>query len=219
MLECIGAGVGNTAANQTNFVECFNKSSYRQVLDSEMAKEGVTVPSPNLPEMVFAKKRAATSATQMKFVVTRFFQMYWRTPTYNLTRMFLSIFLALLFGIVFVDASYASYSGLNSGVGMVYMASLFLSMTAFQSVLPLASSERASFYRERASQTYNAFWYFVGSTLAEIPYSFMVGALFTVVFYPMVGFTDVGVAFIFWLACSLSVLMQPSSGSCSTQYS
>ncbi|KAG7388654.1 hypothetical protein PHYPSEUDO_011981 [Phytophthora pseudosyringae] len=211
MLECIGAGVGN-AINQTNFVDYFNNSSYRQVLDSEMAKEGVTVPSPDLPEMVFAKKRAATSATQMKFVVTRFFQMYWRTPTYNLTRMILAIFLALLFGIVFVDASYASYSGLNSGVGMVYMAALFLSMTAFQSVLPLSSSERASFYRERASQTYNAFWYFLGSTLVEIPYCFAVGALFTVVFYPMVGFTGVGVAFIFWLACSLSVLMQVYMG-------
>ncbi|GMF40439.1 unnamed protein product [Phytophthora lilii] len=212
MLECIGAGVSNSAAAQTNFVDYFNKSSYRQVINSEMAKEGVTVPSPNLPEMVFAKKRAATSATQMKFVVTRFFQMYWRTPTYNLTRMILAIFLALLFGIVFVDAEYASYSGLNSGVGMVYMASLFLSMTAFQSVLPLTSSERASFYRERASQTYNAFWYFLGSTLAELPYCFVLGALFTVVFYPMVGFTDVGVAFIFWLATSLSVLMQVYMG-------
>ncbi|ETN20088.1 hypothetical protein PPTG_03170 [Phytophthora nicotianae INRA-310] len=131
MLECIGAGVGNSAGNQTNFVDYFNKSSYRQVLDSEMAKEGVTVPSPDLPEMVFAKKRAATSATQMKFVVTRFFQMYWRTPTYNLTRMILAVFLALLFGLVFVDAEYDSYSGLNSGVGMIFLATLFNSVVAF----------------------------------------------------------------------------------------
>ncbi|ETP11416.1 hypothetical protein F441_13062 [Phytophthora nicotianae CJ01A1] len=131
MLECIGAGVGNSAGNQTNFVDYFNKSSYRQVLDSEMAKEGVTVPSPDLPEMVFAKKRAATWATQMKFVVTRFFQMYWRTPTYNLTRMILAVFLALLFGLVFVDAEYDSYSGLNSGVGMIFLATLFNSVVAF----------------------------------------------------------------------------------------
>ncbi|EEY54824.1 ATP-binding Cassette (ABC) superfamily [Phytophthora infestans T30-4] len=39
---------------------------------------------------------------------------------------------------------------------------------AFQSILPLACSERASYYRERASQTYNA-----------------LGLLFMVVFYPM----------------------------------
>lgn len=62
-------------------------------------------------------------------------------------------------------------------------------MMAFQSNLPLACSERASYYRERASQTYNALWYFVGSTVAEIPYCFCSGLYFTVVFYPMVGFT------------------------------
>ncbi|POM63710.1 ABC Superfamily [Phytophthora palmivora] len=208
MLECIGAGVGNTAGNQTNFVECFNKSSYRQVLDTEMAKEGVTVPSPNLPEMVFINKRAADSKTEMEFVVTRFFQMYWRTPSYNLTRMILAVFLALLFGLVFVDAEYDSYSGLNSGVGMIFLATLFNSVVAFQSVLPLSCAERASFYRERASQTYNAFWYFLGSTLVEIPYCFTSGFLFTFVFYYMVGFTEFGPSVVFWLATSLMVLSQ-----------
>ncbi|RLN54610.1 hypothetical protein BBJ28_00021986, partial [Nothophytophthora sp. Chile5] len=208
MLECIGAGVSNGAGNDMDFVDYFNSSPYSRVLSTEMAKEGITVPSPDLPEMVFGKKRAATSATQMKFVVTRFFQMYWRTPSYNLTRMYLAIFLALLFGIIFVDAEYASYSGLNSGVGMVFMASFFNAMVAFQSVLPLSCSERASFYRERASQTYNAFWYFVGCTLVEIPYCFLSNLLFTVVFYPMVGLEGFESGVIFWVGCSLMTLMQ-----------
>ncbi|RLN72283.1 hypothetical protein BBJ28_00024392, partial [Nothophytophthora sp. Chile5] len=212
MLECIGAGVSNGAGNDMDFVDYFNSSPYRQLLDTNMAKEGITVPSPGLPEMVFGKKRAANSATQMKFVVVRFVQMYWRTPAYNLTRMILAVFLALLFGIVFVDADYASYSGLNSGVGMVFMAALFNSMMAFQSVLPLSCAERASFYRERASQTYNAFWYFLGSTVAEIPYCFTSSLLFTVVFFPFVGFQGFTAAVLFWLACSLMVLMQVYMG-------
>ncbi|GMF32375.1 unnamed protein product [Phytophthora fragariaefolia] len=212
MLECIGAGVSNGAANQTNFVEYFQSSAYNQLLQSNLAKEGITVPSPDLPEMVFGKKRAANSMTQMKFVVWRYIQMYWRTPTYNLTRMYLAIFLALLFGIIFVDADYASYSGLNSGVGMVFMAALFNSMMAFQSVLPLSCSERAPFYRERASQTYNAFWYFVGSTLAEIPYCFTSSLLFTAVFYPFVGFQGFTAALQFWLILSLTILMQVYMG-------
>ncbi|KAI9989894.1 hypothetical protein PInf_020185 [Phytophthora infestans] len=70
-------------------------------------------------------KRADNSATQMKFVVTRFIQMYWQTPSYNLTRMIFAVFLALVIGLVFIDADYASYTGLNSGVGMVYMGALF----------------------------------------------------------------------------------------------
>ncbi|ETL88374.1 hypothetical protein L917_12550, partial [Phytophthora nicotianae] len=66
----------------------------------------------------------------------------------------------------------------------------------------------ASFYRERASQTYNAFWYFLGSTLVEIPYCFSSGFLFTFVFYYKVGFTGFGVSVVFWLAILLVVLSQ-----------
>uniref|UniRef100_H3H672 ABC transporter domain-containing protein n=1 Tax=Phytophthora ramorum TaxID=164328 RepID=H3H672_PHYRM len=212
MLECIGAGVGNSAADDTDFVRCFTSSPLNRVLETNMAKEGITVPSPDLPEMVYAEKRAADSKTQMKFVVWRFILMYWRTPSYTLTRMYLAIFLAMMFGLIFVDVDYASYSGLNSGVGMVFVAALFQAMMTFQSVLPLACSERASFYRERAAQTYNALWYFVGSTLAEIPYCFISGALFTVVYYPFVGFSGFGNGVLFWLAISLMVLMQVYMG-------
>ncbi|EEY66631.1 ATP-binding Cassette (ABC) Superfamily [Phytophthora infestans T30-4] len=112
MLECIGAGA----------------------LHNNLANEGITTPSSDLPEMIFADKRADNSATQIKFVVTRFIQMYWRTPSYNLTRMILAVPLALVIGHVFIDADYASYTGLNSGVGMVYMGALFLAMMALQNV-------------------------------------------------------------------------------------
>uniref|UniRef100_H3G6W9 ABC transporter domain-containing protein n=1 Tax=Phytophthora ramorum TaxID=164328 RepID=H3G6W9_PHYRM len=78
MLECIGAGV-STGAATADFVEVFKESSTKQLLDANMAKEGITVPSPDFPEMIFGKKRAANSVTQMKFVVTRFIQAYWRT--------------------------------------------------------------------------------------------------------------------------------------------
>ncbi|EEY62232.1 ATP-binding Cassette (ABC) Superfamily [Phytophthora infestans T30-4] len=135
----------------TWMLECINAGA----LHNNLAKEGITTPSSDLPEMIFADKRADNSATQMKFVVTRFIQMYWRTPSYNLMRMILAVLLALVIGLVFIDADYASYTGLNSGVGV--------------------------YYRERASQTYNALWYFVGSTVAEIPYCFCSGLLFTVV--------------------------------------
>ncbi|KAG6618690.1 pleiotropic drug resistance protein ABC superfamily [Phytophthora cinnamomi] len=208
MLECIGAGVGHGSKDSMDFVSYFKNSPYNQQLETAMAKEGIATPSPDLPEIVFGKKRAANSMTQMKFVVWRFFQMYWRTPSYNLTRMYLAIFLAILFGLIFVSNNdYASYSGLNSGVGMVFMSAFFNSMAVFQSVMPLTCAERQSFYRERASQTYNAFWYFIASTLAEIPYCFVSSLLFTAIFYWFVGFTGFWTAVVYWLESSLLVLM------------
>ncbi|KAE8904646.1 hypothetical protein PF010_g6961 [Phytophthora fragariae] len=208
MLECIGAGVGHGSKDSMDFVSYFKNSPYNQQLETTMAKEGITTPSPDLPEIVFGKKRAASSMTQMKFVVGRFFQMYWRTPSYNLTRMYLAIFLALLFGLIFVSNNdYASYTGLNSGVGMVFMSGFFNSMAVFQSVMPLTCAERESFYRERSSQTYNAFWYFLAATLAEIPYCFASSFLFTAIFYWFVGFTGFWTAVVYWLDSSLLVLM------------
>ncbi|ETO66547.1 hypothetical protein F444_16343 [Phytophthora nicotianae P1976] len=212
MLECIGAGVSNSAADNMDFVSYFKNSPLCVKLQADLAKEGVTTPSPEYPELVFGKKRAASSVTQMKFLVQRFYDMYWRTPSYNLTRLVISVFLSLLFGVIFVGVDYASYTGLNSGVGMVFMASLFNSMVSFQSVLPLASEERASFYRERASQTYNAFWYFIGSTLVEIPYCFLSALIFTVIYYPMVGFSGFTNGVLFWINLSLLITMQTYFG-------
>uniref|UniRef100_K3WZK7 ABC transporter domain-containing protein n=1 Tax=Globisporangium ultimum (strain ATCC 200006 / CBS 805.95 / DAOM BR144) TaxID=431595 RepID=K3WZK7_GLOUD len=209
---CIGAGVGSASTDAPDFVHVFNHSENKRKLDETMAKPGVCTPAPGAQELIFTQKRAANSAVQMKYVVGRFMDLYWRTPSYNLTRFMLSIILSLLFGTIFVDAEYASYQGINSGVGMLFVALLFSGMVSFNSVLPIASEERASFYRERASQTYNAFWYFVGSTLAEVPYVFFSGLLFTVIFYPMVGFTGFGTAVLFWLNLSLLILLQTYMG-------
>ncbi|KAL7685093.1 putative AAA+ ATPase domain, CDR ABC transporter, ABC transporter, G1 [Plasmopara halstedii] len=212
MLECIGAGVGKNSSNDVDFVEYFNQSKEKQALVANMNVEGVTSPSSQTKELTFDRKRASSSMTQAKFLLIRFVRMYWRTPTYNITRMIIALMLGLLAGLVFVDANYTSYQELNSGVGMLYLMALFNGLVSFSSVLPIASNDRASFYRERASQTYNALWYFVGSTIAEIPYSFISGALFTAVFYPMVGFEGLGASILFWINLSILMLMMTYMG-------
>ncbi|KAF1327228.1 Atp-binding protein, partial [Globisporangium splendens] len=151
MLECIGAGVGSTGSSgigATNFVEIFRKSELKTVLDEYMAKPGVSRPSPEFPELIFNSKFASDSNTQMTFLARRFFDMYWHTPSYILTRIEISIALALIFGIIFASANYTTYQGVNSGVSMIFMTALFNGMVSFNSVLPITSEERASFYRE-----------------------------------------------------------------------
>ncbi|GAB9476696.1 Atp-binding protein, partial [Globisporangium polare] len=212
MLECIGAGVGNTSADDTDFVQVFNNSEHKQMLVEAMARPGVATPVAHTAQLKFTQKRAASSTTQMRFVVGRFMDLYWRTPSYSLTRYVMLLILSLLFGLIFTGADYASYQGMNSGIGMIFIVMVFNGFVAFTSVIPIASQERASFYRERASQTYNAFWYFVGSTCAEIPYVFSSALLFTLIFYPLVGFTGFGTAVIFWVNFSLMLLMQTYMG-------
>jgi ABC-type multidrug transport system ATPase subunit/ABC-type multidrug transport system permease subunit len=207
MLECIGAGVLNDVPTGLDFVETFSASAPRGHLEDMLNREGVGVPSAAVPEMLFAKKRAASSLTQFRFLTRRFLDMYWRSPTYNLTRVGMAVFLALLFGVVFRQADYKSYQGLNSGMGMVFMATLFNGMISFQCVLSVSSADRPAFYRERATQTYNAFWYFVGSSIVEIPYVFSSAFVFTAIFFPMVQFTGFGTFLLYWVNTSFLVLM------------
>uniref|UniRef100_H3H0T0 ABC transporter domain-containing protein n=1 Tax=Phytophthora ramorum TaxID=164328 RepID=H3H0T0_PHYRM len=212
MLEVIGAGVSSSSKNTTDFVKCFQESEEKRILDAQMDRPGVARPSPDLPEMLFQKKRAANSYTQMKFLLKRFNDRYWRTPTYNITRFAIALGLAILFAIVFANKSYQTYQEVNAGVAMVFMTSMFNGVISFTGTLPISFAERGAYYRERASQTYNCLWYFVGSTVAEIPYVFFSGALFTIIYYPSVGFTDVASGFMFWISISLFVLMQTYLG-------
>ncbi|KAJ0398414.1 hypothetical protein P43SY_001721 [Pythium insidiosum] len=155
---------------------------------------------------------AASELLQASMVLRRFVRMYWRTPSYNLTRFVVSAMLALIFGLLFSDVNYGVFQGMNSGVGMVLTAMLFLGLVAVNSVLPISSTDRAAFYRERASQTYNAFWYFVGGTIIEVPYVFVSTLIFTSIFFPMVGFSGGDRFVMFWLNLALQVLLQTYLG-------
>uniref|UniRef100_A0AAV1U8R7 ABC transporter domain-containing protein n=1 Tax=Peronospora matthiolae TaxID=2874970 RepID=A0AAV1U8R7_9STRA len=207
MLEVIGAGVGNSNGAK-DFVKVFQESRQFEMLQTNLDRDGVTRPSADLPELIFTDKRAATELVQMKMVMQRFFRMYWRTASFNLTRFFVSLVLGILFGITYVDAEYTSFTGINSGMGMLYLTVAFLGISSFNSSLPIASQERGVFYRERAAQTYNAFWYFFSSSMVEIPYTFFAVMLFMIPFYPMVGFTGASAFFTFWFAVSMHVLLQ-----------
>ncbi|KAG2769157.1 hypothetical protein PC129_g17164 [Phytophthora cactorum] len=119
----------------------------------------------------------------------------------------MAVFLALLFGITVREADYKSYQSLNSGMGMIFMATLFNGMISFQCVLSVSSADRPAFYRERATQTYNAFWYFVGSTVVEVPDVFGSAFVFTAIFFPMVQFTGFGTFLLYWVNTSFLILM------------
>ncbi|GMF46182.1 unnamed protein product [Phytophthora lilii] len=212
MLECIGAGVNHLHDNPVDFVEVFNSSELSREMGAQLASEGVSVPAPGSTELVFAKKRAANSWTQMNALVGRFMNLYWRTPSTNLTRAGIMPLTGLIFGLVYVGTDYTSYQGINAGVGMIFLTSYITGVVSFNSALPITSEDRPAFYREREAQTYSAFWYFVGSTVVEVPYVFFSMLLYTVVFYWMVGFTGFGTAVLYWINTSLMVLLQTYVG-------
>jgi ABC-type multidrug transport system ATPase subunit/ABC-type multidrug transport system permease subunit len=218
MLECIGAGVAAAADSVTDsvakidFVQHFRESVEHQALIGGLDQPGVATPACDQFELNFSSKRAATPVTQLRVLVERFLTMYWRTPSYNLTRFVIAVGLGLAFGLVLVNGEYTTYQGLNAAVGVIFMTTQYNGIAAYVGALPFTAHERAPFYRERASQTYNALWYFVGATVAEIPYVFFSGFLFTIIFYPLMGFTSFFTGVLYWINLSLFVLMQTYLG-------
>lgn len=122
------------------------------------------------------------------------------------------IVLALIFGLAILGLDYDTYRGVKAGVGMVFTTTVFVGTVSFESVLPISAEQRAVFYRERASQTYNALWYFVGTVLVEIPYVFSSCLVFCGIFFPMAGFTGVWRFVLYWVHTSLHVLLQTYLG-------
>ncbi|KAJ8523405.1 hypothetical protein ON010_g17574 [Phytophthora cinnamomi] len=207
MLECIGAGVGGGSGSGMDFAEYFTNSDLKTLMDKDLDKDGVLRPSPELPELKFSKQFASTPTMQFKMLCQRFFHMYWRTPTYNLTRFRISVMLGALFGIIYQATDYTTFTGANGGVGLIFISTIFLGMIGFNSVMPVAAEERTAFYRERASETYHALWYFIAGTLVEIPYVLLSALAFCIIFFPSVGFTGFTKFICYWLVVSLNALL------------
>ncbi|GMF50699.1 unnamed protein product [Phytophthora fragariaefolia] len=226
MLEVIGAGVdshrkaepsatrppsgSHEPAHTTScdFVSIFNTSSSKALLDNKLVEHGIFLPSTDMEPLNYAGKRAANNTVQLQFLLKRFFTTYWRTPSYNLTRLGISLLLGFIFGVVYVGSEYDTYQGINSGLGMVYLSTMFIALVSFMSGLPLVYEERSVFYRERAAQTYNSAWFFLSFSLVEIPYVLVGALLFTVVYYPMVGLGGFPEAALYWINLALLILFE-----------
>jgi ABC-type multidrug transport system ATPase subunit len=216
MLECIGAGVDSerkiaAASVEVDFADHFAQSKQRQALTDMLGRDGVGCESALSAAMSFDRKRASSSMTQLVMLTRRSFNQYWRTPSYNVTRFTVSIALALLFGVLYVDVDYESYQGVNAGLGLIYISTVFVGWVPFNAVIPVTTEQRTVFYRERASQTYGVVWYLVAESLVEIPYTVMSTLVFTVIFFPMVGFSDFlgfSTGVLYWVNAMVSALTE-----------
>ncbi|KAE9037777.1 hypothetical protein PR002_g6386 [Phytophthora rubi] len=177
---------------------------------------GMFMPSDRVSPVTFAQRRAASDGLQFAMLLRRFTRLYWRTPFYTFTRMVTAFTLGLMFGLVYSGSNdFTSYQGANGAVGLIFFSTCFLGVGAYVHVLPLAFEERGPFYRERASETYSALWYFAASSVVEIPCAALASLIFVGVFYPMAGFSahgDFAQVVVYWLVLTVHILFQTYFG-------
>lgn len=96
----------------------------------------------------FDSQYATSSSTQSLAVLLREFKVYFRSPSYNVTRVTVSGIVALIFGSVYASQRVPeNESDMNSRLNSVFMALIFLCVNAMNSVLSIFEFERNMFYR------------------------------------------------------------------------
>ncbi|XP_030965023.1 pleiotropic drug resistance protein 2-like isoform X2 [Quercus lobata] len=186
MLEISSPAV--EAELDVDFAEIYaNSELYKR--NQELIKE-LSTPSPGSKDLYFPTKYSQSFVTQCKACFWKQYWSYWRNPQYNAIRLFITIVIGVLFGLIFWnkgDKTRKEQDLLNL-LGAMFAAALFLGSTNTAAVQPVVAIERTVFYRERAAGMYSALPYAFAQVAVEIIYVAIQTFVYTLILYSMIGF-------------------------------
>lgn len=143
--------------------------------------------------------------TQIRVVLHRQFQLYWRMPEYNGTRIALSLVMGALLGVLFFREIGTDQQGFSTAFAALFLT--FIPVFLFTlSVIPTSMTGRDAFYREVSSGTFKPIAYHIAVCLVEVPYTLISSSIFGVVCYFMIGLDPAAFGY-FLLAISLVTLL------------
>jgi len=196
MLTTIGAGNSSTG-NQFDYAGAHTASNLRKECMEKISKFEAAVSDDGL--ISFPSKYATTTKMQMIDVMKRTWTVYWRSPSYNRTRIIVAAFLSLLIGSVFVgNAVPTDETQMRSRMTTVYLSFLIIAINGMNTVLSFFEAERNMFYRHKSALMYDTPAVSTAYTLAEIPFLLGTSLLYTTIFYFMIGFAADAEKFFFY---------------------
>jgi len=138
MLTTIGAG--SSGGGSFDYAGKYFESNLRSSCLSEI--DAVHAKADDKNRVSFASKYATSNRTQQWQVYLRTATVYFRSPTYNATRVFVSGIVALLFSTVYaVQRVPQNESDMNSRVNSIFISVLFLMVNALNTVLAVFERE------------------------------------------------------------------------------
>ncbi|GAB2255079.1 hypothetical protein Droror1_Dr00008857 [Drosera rotundifolia] len=157
--------------------------------NQELIKE-LSNPAPGSKDLYFPTEFSQPFFTQCKACFWKQHWSYWRNPSYNAIRFFMTTVVGLLFGLIFFNEGkhVNTEQKLINLLGAMYCAVLFLGATNATTVQAVVAIERTVFYRERAAGMYSALPYAFAQVAIEIIYVIFQTAIYTLILFPMIGF-------------------------------
>ncbi|XVF66041.1 hypothetical protein PTKIN_Ptkin10aG0002200 [Pterospermum kingtungense] len=152
--------------------------------------EQLSSPTPGSTDLYFPTRFPQNGWEQFKACLWKQCLSYWRSPSYNLTRIIFTSASSLMFGVLFWQQGKKinNEQDLFKIVGSMYAVIIFFGINNCSTVLPFVSTERTVLYRERFAGMYSSWAYSFGQVLAEIPYLFTQAIIYVVITYPMIGY-------------------------------
>ncbi|XP_048225566.1 pleiotropic drug resistance protein 3 isoform X1 [Ricinus communis] len=171
--------------------------------NKELVKQ-LSSPMPGSKELHFSTRFPQNGWEQFKACFWKHHMSYWRSPSYNLTRLVYMVAASFLFGALFWQRGKEinNQQDLFIMFGSMYTAVIFFGINNCSSVLPYIATERTVLYRERFAGMYSPWAYSLAQVLVELPYSFIIAIIYVVITYPMVGYS-MSAYKIFWAFYSL----------------
>ncbi|CAI9101373.1 OLC1v1038679C1 [Oldenlandia corymbosa var. corymbosa] len=175
-----------------DFAEIYQKSAlYKQT------KELVRVLSTPLLDskvLEFPSRFPLNGWGQFKACLWKQYWSYWRSPSYNIIRTLYMFITSLIFGSLFWGQGKRldSQQNLFNVLGAMFSSTIFCGINNSTLSQRYVSRERNVLYREKFAGMYSPWAYAIAQVTIEIPYIFIQTAIYTVITYPMIGFSPAG---------------------------
>ncbi|KAL4580404.1 hypothetical protein LXL04_016595 [Taraxacum kok-saghyz] len=179
------------------------KKSVERINIHEKAEKAGDFPYPN------------SRIQEITILSERFFKNIFRTKQLFLTRIIQAVLSGLILGTIFVNMSTNKGKlALQARLGFFAFSLTFLLSSSTEG-LPIFLQERRILMRETSRGAYRVSSYVISNTLIFLPFLLMIGILYTIPVYWLVGLrTQIGSFFYFALIVWMVILMSNSFTAC-----
>ena len=205
MLKVIGAGSATGTKKPFDYAGSYLVSKLRSRCLARIEEIDASASESN--RISFEEKYATSTRTQYLTVFKKGWLVYFRSPSYNTVRMTVSGIIALLFASVYASQrTPTNESEMISRINSIFISVLFCCVNAQNTVLGVFENERNMFYRHKSANMYGSTPILIAYTLAEIPFILLTGAVYSVLFYFIMGFEAAAREFfLFYIFVTLAI--------------
>lgn len=141
-----------TSKTETDFADLYDGSVEYAKLRRQLA--AAHTDPPKELEIWYQSQFAVPSSERQRLMNKRLQTVYWRSPTYNLSRLLVCIIIAFILGSVFVterQLTTLTESQVRAYFSVTFLSFIIIGILCIISVLPVMLAIRDVFYKQRAA--------------------------------------------------------------------